>query len=211
MTTAQRVHAAKTSQLTLGELLRWAARHPHEVPLVNGEFFFITVLTDDVNKSVTTISPFGELLDEHERSGDAWHHRPRRRSARDATHLSDRDHSSSATASTRATTSACARAARRPSWTGRPATPRAHLEYCGTCRQCSCSVAGPGRPRTGASGGTRPRGARPAPDPRGSYRLQRPAATAPYTPAPQWGHPVPERETRRPLGATGEARWNATP
>jgi hypothetical protein len=47
MTTAQRVHAAKTSQLTLGELLRWAARHPHEVPLVNGEFFFIAQLMPD--------------------------------------------------------------------------------------------------------------------------------------------------------------------
>jgi hypothetical protein len=41
MTAPERVHAARTGQLTLGELLRWAARHPREVPLVNGEFFFI--------------------------------------------------------------------------------------------------------------------------------------------------------------------------
>ena len=47
MTAAQRIHAAKTGQLTLGELLRWAARHRHEVPLVNGEFFFIAQFMPD--------------------------------------------------------------------------------------------------------------------------------------------------------------------
>jgi hypothetical protein len=47
MTAAQRLHSAKTGQLTLGELLRWAARHPHEVPLVNGEFFFIAQFMPD--------------------------------------------------------------------------------------------------------------------------------------------------------------------
>ncbi len=38
--------AAETGQFTLGEMLRWAARAPHEVPLVDGEFFFITRLAE---------------------------------------------------------------------------------------------------------------------------------------------------------------------
>ena len=40
--------AARSGRLTLGEMLRWAARAPHEVPLVNGEFFFITALSADI-------------------------------------------------------------------------------------------------------------------------------------------------------------------
>ena len=45
---AERVAAAQRGQLTLGEMLRWAARAPAgEVPLVNGEFFFITALSAD--------------------------------------------------------------------------------------------------------------------------------------------------------------------
>lgn len=46
MSAAQRVAAAQHGQLTLGEMLRWAARAPHEVPTVNGEFFFITALAE---------------------------------------------------------------------------------------------------------------------------------------------------------------------
>jgi len=38
--------AAETGQFTLGEMLRWAARAPHEVPTVNGEFFFISALAE---------------------------------------------------------------------------------------------------------------------------------------------------------------------
>ena len=47
MTPAQRRHAADRGQLSLGEMLRWAARHPDEVPRVDGEFFFITDLLVD--------------------------------------------------------------------------------------------------------------------------------------------------------------------
>jgi hypothetical protein len=48
LTAAQRVRAAYRGNLTLGEMLRWAASAPHEVPLVNGEFFFIASFdTDD--------------------------------------------------------------------------------------------------------------------------------------------------------------------
>ena len=45
MNASQRREAARTGHLTLGEMLRWAAGAPHEVPLVNGEWFFITALS----------------------------------------------------------------------------------------------------------------------------------------------------------------------
>ena len=47
LTAEERVAAAQSGRLTLGEMLRWAARAPHEVPLVNGELFFITALSAD--------------------------------------------------------------------------------------------------------------------------------------------------------------------
>ena len=49
---AERVAAAQRGQFTLGEMLRWAARAPAgEVPLIDGEFFFITALTADNSSS----------------------------------------------------------------------------------------------------------------------------------------------------------------
>jgi hypothetical protein len=47
MTPLERRRAAETGQLTLGEMLRWAARRPAEAPLVDGEFFFITAFSAD--------------------------------------------------------------------------------------------------------------------------------------------------------------------
>ena len=44
---AERLAAARRGQFTLGEMLRWAARRPQEVPLVAGEFFFIAALSAD--------------------------------------------------------------------------------------------------------------------------------------------------------------------
>ncbi len=48
MSRAERLAAAQQGQLSLGEMLRWAARAPQEIPTVNGprlngpgEFFFI--------------------------------------------------------------------------------------------------------------------------------------------------------------------------
>lgn len=38
----ERVQAAEHGQLSLGEMLEWARRCADEVPIVNGEFFFIT-------------------------------------------------------------------------------------------------------------------------------------------------------------------------
>jgi hypothetical protein len=51
MTPAQRRQAAERGQLSLGEMLKWASRRPHEVPIVNGEFFFITADLVDTEDS----------------------------------------------------------------------------------------------------------------------------------------------------------------
>jgi hypothetical protein len=48
---SERIAAAQRGQFTLGEMLRWAARAPAgEVPIVNGEFFFITALSADTEE-----------------------------------------------------------------------------------------------------------------------------------------------------------------
>lgn len=47
MTPLERRRAAETGQLTLGEMLKWASRQPHEVDVVDGEFWFITALSAD--------------------------------------------------------------------------------------------------------------------------------------------------------------------
>ena len=48
MTAHQRVEAAQQGQLTLGEMLRWASRAPAgEIPLVDGDWFFISCFTAD--------------------------------------------------------------------------------------------------------------------------------------------------------------------
>jgi len=47
LTPAERLAAARRGQFTLGEMLRWAARRPQEVPLVAGELFFIAALSAD--------------------------------------------------------------------------------------------------------------------------------------------------------------------
>ena len=48
MTAQQRVEAAQQGQFTLGEMLRWAARAPvGEIPLVAGDWFFISCFTAD--------------------------------------------------------------------------------------------------------------------------------------------------------------------
>lgn len=47
MSPDERRATALRGELSLGEMLKWASRHPAEVPLVNDEFFFITALTDE--------------------------------------------------------------------------------------------------------------------------------------------------------------------
>jgi len=46
LTPSQRLEEARQGRLTLAEMLRWASRAPHEVPLVNNEFFFISALAE---------------------------------------------------------------------------------------------------------------------------------------------------------------------
>lgn len=42
-----RVRMMRAGDLTLAECSRWAARAPHEVPLVNGEFEYIAAFTPE--------------------------------------------------------------------------------------------------------------------------------------------------------------------
>jgi hypothetical protein len=46
MTPTQRLQAAQRGRLTLAEMLRWSARFPNEIPLVDGDFFFIAALAE---------------------------------------------------------------------------------------------------------------------------------------------------------------------
>ncbi len=48
MTPAERVAAAQQGQFSLGEMLRWASRRGTEVPLLEGEFFFLSNRLCDV-------------------------------------------------------------------------------------------------------------------------------------------------------------------
>ena len=47
MSPADRLAAAQRGEFTLGEMLRWASRRPREVPLVDGDFFFISAYLVD--------------------------------------------------------------------------------------------------------------------------------------------------------------------
>ncbi|MGI8411549.1 MAG: hypothetical protein ACR2LV_02560 [Solirubrobacteraceae bacterium] len=47
LSSAERVALMRAGELTLKECCRWAARAPHEVPLSNGEFEFITASTPE--------------------------------------------------------------------------------------------------------------------------------------------------------------------
>ncbi|HEY5285470.1 MAG TPA: hypothetical protein VIJ50_00010 [Solirubrobacteraceae bacterium] len=48
MTPAQRVAAMRRGELTLEQCSAWAARHPTQVPLLNGEFEHLAVFTPEV-------------------------------------------------------------------------------------------------------------------------------------------------------------------
>ena len=47
MTPQERVAAMRAGRLTTYQCMRWAARRPHEVPLLNGEFEFIAARTPE--------------------------------------------------------------------------------------------------------------------------------------------------------------------
>jgi hypothetical protein len=48
MSPDERRAAAIRGELSLGEMLKWASRHPDEVPRLHGELFFIAVMTPEV-------------------------------------------------------------------------------------------------------------------------------------------------------------------
>ena len=60
MSSHQRIAAAQRGEFTLGEMLRWASRRPNEVPLVDGEFFFITALSVDADNDTPPEAITGE-------------------------------------------------------------------------------------------------------------------------------------------------------
>lgn len=50
MTSTQRVAAMRRGALTLEQLAAWSARHPDQLPLVNGEFEWIARHTPDATE-----------------------------------------------------------------------------------------------------------------------------------------------------------------
>jgi hypothetical protein len=48
MSADQRVAAMRRGELSLEQCAAWAAHHPEQVPLVNGEFEFLAVCTPEV-------------------------------------------------------------------------------------------------------------------------------------------------------------------
>lgn len=48
MTVAQRIAAMRRGELTLEQCSAWAARHPEQVPLLNGEFEYIAMFAPEV-------------------------------------------------------------------------------------------------------------------------------------------------------------------
>ena len=48
MTAEQREQAMYRRELTLTQCCEWASRRPDEVPLLNGEFWFIAITTPEV-------------------------------------------------------------------------------------------------------------------------------------------------------------------
>ena len=48
MTVAQRIAAMRRGELTLEQCSAWAPRHPEQVPLLNGEFEYLAMLTPEV-------------------------------------------------------------------------------------------------------------------------------------------------------------------
>jgi hypothetical protein len=46
----ERVAAMRRGELTLEQCCAWAARYPHEVPLVHGEFEFIAAFTPEARE-----------------------------------------------------------------------------------------------------------------------------------------------------------------
>jgi len=50
MTPDERVAAMRRGDLTMEQCCAWAARYPHQVPLLHGEFEFIAAFTPEVRE-----------------------------------------------------------------------------------------------------------------------------------------------------------------
>jgi hypothetical protein len=48
MTPSERVAAMRRGELTLEQCAAWAARHPEQVPLLDGEFEYLAAFTPEV-------------------------------------------------------------------------------------------------------------------------------------------------------------------
>ncbi len=48
ITPAQRIAAMRRGELTLEQCAAWAARHPDQMPLLNGEFEYLAAFTPEV-------------------------------------------------------------------------------------------------------------------------------------------------------------------
>jgi hypothetical protein len=48
MTPTQRVAAMRRGELTLEQCAAWAARHPEQVPQINGEYEYIAAFTPEI-------------------------------------------------------------------------------------------------------------------------------------------------------------------
>lgn len=53
----QRVAAMRRGELTLEQLAAWSARHPEQVPMLNGEFEWIAIRTPEVCLRMTVRNP----------------------------------------------------------------------------------------------------------------------------------------------------------
>lgn len=51
MTPGQRIAAMRRGELTLEQCAAWAARYPEQVPIVNGEFEYITMFTPEAREA----------------------------------------------------------------------------------------------------------------------------------------------------------------
>jgi len=50
MTVSQRINAMRKGELSLEQCAAWAARHPEQVPLLNGEFEYLAAFTPEVHE-----------------------------------------------------------------------------------------------------------------------------------------------------------------
>jgi hypothetical protein len=50
MTPNERIAAMRRGELTMEQCCAWAARYPHQIPLINGEFEFIAAYLPEISE-----------------------------------------------------------------------------------------------------------------------------------------------------------------